>query len=233
MTTDNGKGTNFSLNLQAITRTRAFLQTLHTVRTKEELAWALANTNEFAVEGDDELRAYAERVIESPTPLEAVNYSPPQGNETKITDIPVPGEDLSLDEIKSHDELNAIMWRRVLEPGLSFVRLRGKLVIAGVLCICAGAAITLLVARARWTYLLPQAPIPTPGNQSAFAQPPLIDGIVRLAWVAVALALIVAIYRLVTKAIDGDRNVELAWKITEKASGKLVIKKVPPQRKAR
>jgi hypothetical protein len=36
--------------------------------------------------------------------------------------------------------------------------------------------------------------------------------------------------RLTNNAIDGDRNAELAWKITEKASGKLAIKKVPDQR---
>jgi hypothetical protein len=52
------------------------------------------------------------------------------------------------------------------------------------------------------------------------------DGLAKLGWIAVALVAIVVVYLIVSKAIDGERNVELAWKITEKVSGKLVIKRV-------
>jgi hypothetical protein len=69
---------------------------------------------------------------------------------------------------------------------------------------------------------------PTGGVPVPEAQPPSLnfDGLAKLGWIAVALVAIVAVYRVVTKAIEGERYVELAWKITEKFSARLVIKRV-------
>jgi hypothetical protein len=64
------------------------------------------------------------------------------------------------------------------------------------------------------------------------ASPPPPQGLksvdfVGLAWAGVAFAAIVAIYKLASKALESDRNVEMAWKVTSKVSGRLVMKKVP------
>src|SRR4051812_6274181 len=77
-----------SVNVQAHTAPQASLSVRTFVHGKDELAWALANTDGFVVEGNDELRAYAERLLESPkaevihdrTPsadeIEAARYAP-------------------------------------------------------------------------------------------------------------------------------------------------------------
>jgi hypothetical protein len=47
----------------------------------------------------------------------------------------------------------------------------------------------------------------------------------------VAIVAIVLVYRVVIKAMQGERDVEISWKITEKVSGKLVITKVQTTKK--
>jgi hypothetical protein len=61
---------------------------------------------------------------------------------------------------------------------------------------------------------LPYHPVSAPTNY------------VPLGWIAVAMVAIVLVYRVVIKAMQGERDVEISWKITEKVSGKLVITKV-------
>ena len=57
-----------------------------------------------------------------------------------------------------------------------------------------------------------------------------------LAWPAVAIVAIIALFLIARQAIAGDRNVEIAWKVTEKVTGRVVITKVktavPKARKA-
>lgn len=71
----------------------------------------------------------------------------------------------------------------------------------------------------------PPAPPPPPLGTTDFPQaaPP---NYVALGWIAVAIVAIVLVYRVVIKAMQGERDVEISWKITEKVSGKLVITKV-------
>jgi hypothetical protein len=54
---------------------------------------------------------------------------------------------------------------------------------------------------------------------------------VALAWVVAAIVAMVLLYRVVMKAMQGERDVEISWKVTEKMSGKLVITKVQTTKK--
>ena len=73
----------------------------------------------------------------------------------------------------------------------------------------------------------PHAPQPAPPSVSTpnpLPTEPL--NYVALGWIAVAIVAIVLVYRVVIKAMQGERDVEISWKITEKVSGRLVITKV-------
>lgn len=53
-----------------------------------------------------------------------------------------------------------------------------------------------------------------------------------LAWPAVAIVAIVALFFIARQAIAGGRNVEISWKVTEKVTGRVVITKVRSRAKA-
>lgn len=48
----------------------------------------------------------------------------------------------------------------------------------------------------------------------------------ELAWPAVAVVAIIALFLIARQAISGDRNVEIGWKVTEKVTGRVIITKV-------
>jgi len=75
---------------------------LITVRTKDELAWALANADEFIVKGEPEFLAYAKGLVEGPAPPGIVldNFPSTKG---------IPYQPFVLDGIRTHD---AAMRRR-------------------------------------------------------------------------------------------------------------------------
>jgi hypothetical protein len=77
--------------------------------------------------------------------------------------------------------------------------------------------------------LLPSPPsLPSPSLPSPPLPSPEGGGVnyVSLAWVVVAIVAMALAYRVIMKAMQGERDVEISWKITEKVSGKLVITKV-------
>jgi len=155
------------------------------VRDRDQLAWALANTAEFVVEGNRELRAYAEHLLDGPGEARVMPHAP----------------------LPAAPRAGRARWRLIAAIFLAVLML-------------AGLALVLLQHRG--------SPLPPPHVAAGPVAPGWsFDGVVQIGWVVVALVAVIAIYRLIGKAIDGDRNVELAWKITEKASGRLVIKKVP------
>ncbi len=47
-----------------------------------------------------------------------------------------------------------------------------------------------------------------------------------LAWPAVSIVAIIALFFIARQAITGGRNVEISWKVTEKVTGRVVITKV-------
>jgi hypothetical protein len=47
-----------------------------------------------------------------------------------------------------------------------------------------------------------------------------------LAWPAVAVVAILALFFIARQAIAGGRNVEIQWKVTENVTGRVVITKV-------
>lgn len=57
-----------------------------------------------------------------------------------------------------------------------------------------------------------------PGNAASIAQ--------ALAWPAVAIIAIIALFLVARQAIAGGRNVEITWKVTEKVTGRVVITRV-------
>ena len=59
-----------------------------------------------------------------------------------------------------------------------------------------------------------------------FSQGKLLTLVQALAWPAVTIAAITALFLVARQAIAGGRNVEISWKVTEKVSGRVVITKV-------
>ncbi len=57
-----------------------------------------------------------------------------------------------------------------------------------------------------------------PSNAASIAQ--------ALAWPAVAIIAIIALFLVARQAIAGGRNVEITWKVTEKVTGRVVITRV-------
>jgi hypothetical protein len=77
---------------------------------------------------------------------------------------------------------------------------------------------------------LPVPPATAPKPDSKLPLPPgevsSSKAFMTLGWSAVAALVTLLVYRIVIKAMEGDRDVEISLKITEKVAGKLVITKV-------
>jgi hypothetical protein len=80
----------------------------------------------------------------------------------------------------------------------------------------------------------PSAPLPQPPGPPISRPPaPLPRGpwlapipYVALGWIAVAIIAMLLVYQIIMRAMQGERNVEISWKVTEKISGRIVITKV-------
>ena len=100
-----------------------------------------------------------------------------------------------------------------------------------------------------WYFALPVAHVQTSGSQSpavsgtegnityppGWVPPPLAPTpkpselqqiLESLAWPAVVMVAIIALFFIARQAIAGGRNVEISWKVTEKVTGRVVITKV-------
>lgn len=244
-----------------------------TVNTKDQLIWALANADEIIVEGDEELRRYAERIVDGSSPSlditgghqtgvaapDKIEVTGPitikgvtTGSDILIDVAPAPEPPPPPPSVHRRAErLEATRYREAESmasaPRQSSLRFQKRRSGRTGILIGAIVAFVVIAGSSAWWSLESHAPrspnildpgqgvgpggprLPAPTFRSRSPTPPQSPGpdLVQLAWVAVALAAIFAVYRVVSKAIDGDRNVELAWKVTQKVSGKLVIKKVP------
>jgi hypothetical protein len=58
-----------------------------------------------------------------------------------------------------------------------------------------------------------------------------LDGLEDFGWIAIGLVALAVVYRLVMRAMEGDRDVELKWRVTERITGQLIIKKAKPERR--
>ncbi len=78
---------------------------------------------------------------------------------------------------------------------------------------------------------VPTSPAPPPPRSPppASSVPEILQS---LAWPAVAIAAILALFLVARQAIAGGRNVELSWQVTEKVSGRVVITKVQPRERS-
>ena len=213
-----------------------------TVRTKGELDGALRSAKEIVVEGDDALRAYAEQVIAAPEPA-----APPPSPFDPMPPVdlmpPAPAPAMAGPPAAARQHASP---RRLWIAAI----LAAVAVVAAILLVVVPASLRHSFENVQTTQpspppppaeALPEQPQPEAPKHTekptaeAPAPPPapaLVDDLAKLGWILVALAAIGAIYRLISKSIDGDRNVEFAWKITQKVSGRLVIKKVETGRAA-
>jgi len=72
----------------------------------------------------------------------------------------------------------------------------------------------------------PSSSVPVETSSSAPKPNDVYSGLHALAWPAVSIVAIVALFLIARQAIAGGRNVEISWKVTEKVSGRVVITKV-------
>ena len=188
------------------------------VRTRPELDQAIANTQarQIVVDGDNELLSYAEQVVN------------PQSENISGGTWEFGAHRLVVSEENAAPLLSPLSDRAIgLASGgdlPAIIAVRRKVPISAVII---GALVSLLfLAGALFLWFLPAS---TPTAPAPILLPPRgldFNGVAKVGWIIVALVAIIAAYRIVTKAIEGDRNVDLAWKITEKVSGRLVIKRV-------
>ena len=73
----------------------------------------------------------------------------------------------------------------------------------------------------------PKAPAPSPAPEAPTAPASNVPAVLQvLAWPAVSMVAILALFFITRQAITGGRNVEISWKVTEKITGRVVITKV-------
>ena len=178
------------------------------VTSRAELDAALRSADRIVIEGDPALAAYAAGLAS--TAPNAPSPSPPSGMELR----PVASA-----EREGHIAAPARAPR--LWPW-----------VAGVL------ALALAALAAVWLEHFAKLPAPQrsvmPGWTALHAPPAApaqmagqtAGGAANLAWPAVAIVLIAAIYMIARQAIAAGRDVQIAWQVTEKVSGRLVIAKV-------
>jgi hypothetical protein len=56
------------------------------------------------------------------------------------------------------------------------------------------------------------------------------DLVATLVWPAVVIIVTVLLYLVMRKAIEGGNTVEISWKVTEKAHGRIVVRKAAERR---
>ena len=222
------------------------------VTTKEALDSALVSADQVVVEGDDQLLSYAAaKASHDPelarVDIEIAGRSISLGRDA-AGDIVMsgdrnpgpPGGGTGNDERSSP-----------LPPPPPFERMASAAPRKSGLGVLLGLAIALaLMAAAAFGYFALTAAPKAPEVQSSPSPSPAIAGtqgnisipppspdpaassngipqiLASLAWPAVAIAAIVALFFIARQAIAGGRNVEISWKVTEKVTGRVVITKV-------
>jgi hypothetical protein len=219
------------------------------VTSKDELDSALLSADQVIVEGDDQLLSYAAARASHDPELASVDVqiggrSISVGRDA-IGSVLVTGDGNRVSTVDSPgigEPLPPPPARRTAAPArrLSFLLPLGLSVAFG------------LAALAIWYFVWPAAdfvhlttagsqspavsagrdgniispnplPPPSPTSPGPNSVPQILQS---LAWPAVAIAAILALFLIARQAIAGGRNVEISWKVTEKVSGRVVITKV-------
>lgn len=194
------------------------------VTTEQELESALQSADQVIVEGDDRLLSYAVARASNDPADHLVGANPPW-----------PG--------KSPELLRGRLIReRLIEAApMAQAASGGRRCPILVTMFCLLFLALLIIALA---YYLPFESLP-PVTQASRAPPPpsgpllgpspppplapannLPAIIQALAWPAVTIALIAALYFVARQAIAGGQNVEISWKVTEKVTGRVLITRV-------
>ncbi|HTZ70608.1 MAG TPA: hypothetical protein VMB71_08160 [Acetobacteraceae bacterium] len=171
------------------------------VTNRAELDAALRSADRIVVEGDATLTAYAAHLA-------------------GVTPATAPAPDGARVRPLGDQERAAHLANRPPPP-----RLWPWVAGAAALIVAAGAALLLEhFARLPAGGIAPAAP-PLPHEAPAF--PRFAPGsLTTLAWPGVAVVLIVAVYFITRQAITSGRDVQIAWQLTEKVGGRVVITKV-------
>lgn len=213
---------------------------------EQELDSALLSADQVIVEGDDRLLSYAvakastdsENQIAIELPLRS--FSVDQYSANVITDSPSAhiGPRGDLEELRLAD----VDGVRAVRSFFPFPRSRTIRILLFVIPLL----VLLVVFASYWS--IPQVHQITSGSSSPsvitnhgvitdpgtgadvkVTSPPSTDvyyALHALAWPAVSIVAIVALFLIARQAIAGGRNVEISWKVTEKVSGRVVITKV-------
>jgi hypothetical protein len=218
------------------------------VTTEQELDSALTSADQVIVEGDDRLLSYAatkaSRDPGNRVDVEVAGRSISVGSNTLGDSLAI--EDTAKDDRARHgpfatDPSPAVAPAPVVHKRqTAFPRARRPVWMVAVLCAAIG-----LAAGAAFYWASPiaqhevpaatsnaQAPVvPAPSPVPAIPQSLPNSGdtfrvLQSLAWPAVAIVAIAALFFIARQAIAGGRNVEITWKVTEKVAGRVVITKV-------
>jgi hypothetical protein len=205
---------------------------------EQELDSALSSADQVIVEGDDRLLSYA--VAKASTDSEnqiAIELRPRSFSvgdyaANVITDSP----EAHIGPSSADFEKSRIADVREIRASLRFPKSRTVRILLFVLPL-----LVLLVASASYwsiqqvhqTSAGSSSPVITGGGTGVVKVEPssvpsndVYSGLQALAWPAVSIVAIVALFLIARQAIAGGRNVEISWKVTEKVSGRVVITKV-------
>jgi hypothetical protein len=221
------------------------------VHTKDELAWALANVDEIVVEGDERLQQYAEGLITEGKPTIFVDDEVKSvedadlGGRQKLVFDPNTGQLVVADSYSGDavrvDSINAdgffgnnlgeeeFIKQKLEHHELELKKAKNQLqmIRAAKFGLINPYTIVAFSGGALLGMAVIFLSVLTWGQQSLSRDSASASSAIQPAWIIVALAAILAVYLLASKAIDADRNVEFAWKVTEKVSGRVVFKKSP------
>ncbi|HVY15644.1 MAG TPA: hypothetical protein VHB27_10460 [Rhodopila sp.] len=232
------------------------------VTTKEELDAALASADRVVVEGDDALLSYAATKAAKDPALDHIDIKTGRTEIGSISvgpgsqDTPPAGTPPPSPAFAARSAGRPVA--ATLSPArsghlrmlLSLVVVFGVLAVGGLWYLerakheqrATEQEAPLVLERPATPTARPpeQSGIPLPAPQPVPAAParekprptePSLS-LLSLAWPVVAIIAIVALFLIARQAIAGGRNVEIAWKVTEKVSGRLVITKVQTRTRA-
>jgi hypothetical protein len=211
------------------------------VTNEQELDAALASADQLIVEGDDRLLSYAVAKAsgdpESRVSIELQASPKPAGLSQLPEDVVRLGETPPRGPIATSAPSPAA-WgadRRIVLAVMLLIAvlfgLGGWLVLVETTgppaTVTASSDVMGRIAEPQPGIHVPSRPQPqeqpeqragAPSNAASIAQ--------ALAWPAVAIIAIIALFLVARQAIAGGRNVEITWKVTEKVTGRVVITRV-------
>jgi hypothetical protein len=215
------------------------------VTSKEELDSALASADQLIVEGDDRLLSYAVTKAARDAQLSDVDIQMPGGS-TYAEDHAATSDNLAERTRWPSPPPAPPAFRNLLPPPSPPAPALGRK--NSYLYIVFGLFIAAAVSGALWYFVASNAANPVPPLASPSPAPPVpgISGnlplapdsqgdplvlrsaeiLQSLAWPAVAVVAILALFFIARQAIAGGRNVEIQWKVTENVTGRVVITKV-------